>query len=165
MPTGLGLHQARAQLAVFGLSFTEIVVLLVIAIIVVGPRQLPTMLRTAGRFVGQARRWLFDVRAQSGIDEILRSEGLDKDIREFRSLVRGNMADALKLDLDMAPEAGQSEAKRAEPEAGAIATEVVGAQQEAREYPVEGCDSYGAVPEDVDPYVPVEATRTGEGER
>ena len=141
----------------FGMSFTEIVVLLLVAIIVVGPRQLPGMLRTAGRFLGQARRWLFDMRTQSGIDEILHAEGLDKDIREFRSLVKGNMVEALSIELDRGEESVKAGAAE-----GAVAAEETAAQERAREYPVQGCDSNGAVSEDAEAYVPSAAAGAGE---
>lgn len=138
------------------MSFTEVVVLLLLAIVVVGPRQLPGMMRTAGRFVAQARRWLFDMRSQSGIDDILRGEGLDKDLREFRSLMKGNVVGALTLELDR--EIGKVD--ELTPAPGAVAVAPPEPMGESREYPVVGCDAYGAVPEDLDPYVPVEASRT-----
>jgi sec-independent protein translocase protein TatB len=146
--------------AVFGMSFTELLVLLLLGVIVVGPRQLPGMMRTAGRFLAQGRRWLFDMRAQSGIDDILKAEGLDKDIREFRTLVKGNMVEALTIELDRS-----EEPERASPADGAMPVEGASAQQdEEKEYPIEGCDSYGARAEDREAYAPVEASRTGEGE-
>ncbi|MDZ4063385.1 MAG: twin-arginine translocase TatA/TatE family subunit [Coriobacteriia bacterium] len=40
----------------FGLSFTEIVVLLLVGLVVIGPRQLPSMLRTAGQWITKLRR-------------------------------------------------------------------------------------------------------------
>jgi sec-independent protein translocase protein TatB len=141
------------------MSFTEIVVLLLLTIIVVGPRQLPGMMRTAGRFIAQGRRWLFDMRTQSGIDEILKAEGLDKDIREFRSLVKGDMVRALSIEMDRSDD----EPVRPSPAEGAVAVEGTDAADEAKEYPVEGTDSYGAATEDLDDYVPVERARTGEG--
>jgi sec-independent protein translocase protein TatB len=140
------------------MSFTEIVVLLVLAIIVVGPRQLPGMMRTAGRFIAQGRRWLFDMRTQSGIDDILKAEGLDKDIREFRTLVKGSMVEALSLELDRSEEPG-----RGSPAEGATPVDTGGEQDDDKEYPIEGCDSYGALAEDREAYMPVEASRTGEG--
>jgi sec-independent protein translocase protein TatB len=138
------------------MSFAEVVVLLLLAIVVVGPRQLPGMMRTAGRFVAQARRWLFDMRSQSGIDDILRGEGLDKDLREFRSLIKGNMIGALSLELDK--EIGRMDDPRPAPAAEPVPLpEPMG---DSREYPEVGCDVYGAVAEDLDPYVPLEASGT-----
>ena len=40
----------------FGLSFWEIVLLLILVIVVAGPRQMPEMMRTLGRGIARARR-------------------------------------------------------------------------------------------------------------
>ena len=79
----------------FGLGLTELLVLLIVGIVVVGPKKLPEMMRTTGRWVAKLRRMSTDLRAQSGIDEILRAEGLEKEIRELRSLSRINVMDSL----------------------------------------------------------------------
>ena len=39
-----------------GLNFSEIMVIVIVLIIVVGPERLPPMLRTAGRYYGQVKR-------------------------------------------------------------------------------------------------------------
>jgi sec-independent protein translocase protein TatB len=87
---------------VFGLGLTELLVLLIVGVVVVGPKKLPEMMRTAGRWVAKLRRMSTDLRAQSGIDEILRAEGLEKEIRELRSLSRINVMDSL-LDSTTRP--------------------------------------------------------------
>jgi sec-independent protein translocase protein TatB len=71
---------------VFGLSFGELVVLLLVCVVVLGPKELPRYLRKAGQLAGQLRRLAYDMRAKSGIDEILRSEGIGADIAEIRRL-------------------------------------------------------------------------------
>jgi sec-independent protein translocase protein TatB len=40
----------------FGLSFTHILVLLVLALIFIGPEQLPELARTLGRFINEIKR-------------------------------------------------------------------------------------------------------------
>ena len=70
----------------FGLSAGEFVVLLVVGIVVLGPQKLPGLMRTAGKWVRKLRRMSSELRAQSGIDRILREEGLDKELRELREL-------------------------------------------------------------------------------
>ncbi|MFW5739195.1 MAG: Sec-independent protein translocase subunit TatA/TatB [Myxococcota bacterium] len=154
----------------FGLSFMEIVVLLLLAVVVIGPRQLPSMLRTAGRWITKLRRMAFDMREQSGIDDILRNEGLEQDIRQLRALLRkGNVLDALAIDVDAEIARG---ARRPRP---ARAEGTVSAQDDDfdawdREYPVAGADAYGAPTEDMDPYrvaqeeEPVEDLDEGEDE-
>jgi sec-independent protein translocase protein TatB len=71
---------------VFGLSFGELVVLLLVCVVVLGPKELPRYLRKAGQLAGQLRRLAYDMRAKSGIDEILRTEGIGADIAEIRRL-------------------------------------------------------------------------------
>jgi sec-independent protein translocase protein TatB len=136
---------------VFGLSFTEIVMLLLVAVVVIGPRQLPVMLRTAGRWLTKLRRMAFDMREQSGIDDILRNEGLEQDIRQLRALMRkGNVLDALAIDVDAEIERG----KRARPTRaeGSVSPQDDDMDLRDREYPTAGVDAYGLVTEDVDPY-------------
>jgi sec-independent protein translocase protein TatB len=70
----------------FGMDVSELMVLLVVGIVVVGPKRLPELMRKAGGYVAKLRRLSTNLRAQSGIDRILREEGLDKEIRELRAL-------------------------------------------------------------------------------
>ncbi|HEY5961344.1 MAG TPA: Sec-independent protein translocase protein TatB, partial [Polyangiaceae bacterium] len=79
----------------FGISFTELVLILVVALVVLGPERLPGMLRTLGQWIHKVRTITTEVRAQTGIDELLRHEGLSGGLNELRSLLRG---DALRGD-------------------------------------------------------------------
>jgi hypothetical protein len=64
--------------------------------------------------------------------------------------VRGNVLDALAVDLDAEVKAGDgTHAQRAQ---GAVSANDDLVLAIAHEYPVAGCDSYGAVAEDVEPY-------------
>jgi len=114
---------------VFGLSFGELCVLVVVALVVIGPKDLPKVLRKMGQWAGKLRRMATDVRAQSGIDEVLRSEGLTKDIAEIRRLAQGDL-------LDPVPSRPYEEPR----DEGLIVLR-------EREYPREGPDSYGALPD------------------
>jgi sec-independent protein translocase protein TatB len=73
---------------VFGVSFLEVAVVALVALVIVGPQKLPAMMRTAGEWIGKLRRLTSDVRAQTGIDDILREEGID-GVAELRTLLRG----------------------------------------------------------------------------
>ncbi len=113
----------------FGISFSEIVLIAMIALVVVGPQKLPAMLLSVGRGIARIRRLTNDVRAQTGIDEILREEGID-GVRELRSLLRGEVAAARARDAN-------DDAVELDP---------------SQEYPPEGVDASGALPDDlVDP--------------
>jgi sec-independent protein translocase protein TatB len=68
------------------MSAAELMILLIVGIVVVGPKRLPEMMRKAGQYVAKLRRLSTDLRNQSGIDRILREEGLEKEIRELRAL-------------------------------------------------------------------------------
>ncbi len=46
----------------FDISFTEIMVIAVVALIVVGPEQLPKVARTLGHLLGRVRRYVGDVK-------------------------------------------------------------------------------------------------------
>ena len=76
---------------VFGMGFGELVVLVIVAIVVIGPKDLPKVLRTLGQWSGKLRRMAGDLRSQSGIDDVLRNEGLGHDIAEIRKLARGEI--------------------------------------------------------------------------
>ena len=115
-----------------GLSFGEIVVLAVIALVVIGPKDLPRLLRSAGRMIGQAKRAISDVKRETGLDEVLRGD--------FQDLER--LADHIE---DMGPYRGDDAGKR-------LGTGTVDAFRE-REYPSIGADSSGLLPEDSDVYV------------
>ncbi|MBI4701903.1 MAG: twin-arginine translocase TatA/TatE family subunit [Deltaproteobacteria bacterium] len=54
----------------FGLGFGEILVIAIVLLVVVGPRELPRLLRSMGRGINKLRTMSTELRAQSGIDEI-----------------------------------------------------------------------------------------------
>jgi sec-independent protein translocase protein TatB len=46
----------------FGMSLTEIVVIAVVALVVLGPEKLPKVARTVGYLLGKARRQIDDIK-------------------------------------------------------------------------------------------------------
>jgi sec-independent protein translocase protein TatB len=132
-----------------GFSLGEIILLLVVGLIVVGPRRLPGLMRTAGQWVSRLRRMSMDLRSQSGIDDLIRQEGLEPHLSELRSLSRMNVVDTL-----IAPAVGGAAAPMApRPAMGALPRRRTEPLRE-REYPLAGCDAYGAMPDDALPYIP-----------
>jgi sec-independent protein translocase protein TatB len=153
---------------VFGLSFGELVMLLLVAVVVLGPKELPGYLRKAGIFAGKLRRMAYDMRAKSGIDEVLRSEGIGADIAEIRRLAtfaRGELGGIMTdlrsttngigfRDVPASPYAPPQVPARPAPTVPTlppapipmVAAGVVQIDR-AREYPTAGADSYGALPE------------------
>lgn len=132
----------------FGFSFGEMVVLIIVGIVVVGPRRLPAMMRTAGSWIAKLRRMTTELRSQSGIDDLIRQEGLEREIRELRALSRVNVIETLVQPVlgaaSAAPVVSATPRIRPpEPEPQPELDPTVQPLRE-REYPVLGCDAYGA---------------------
>jgi sec-independent protein translocase protein TatB len=128
--------------SVFGFSLSELIVVIVVALVVIGPKDLPKMLRKLGQYAGKLRRMASDLRAQSGIDEALRTEGLADDIAEIRKLARGEL-DAVQRSVDITGTSARP----------ADATSASSGYRDDffvvrdREYPRDGADAYGALPD------------------
>jgi sec-independent protein translocase protein TatB len=127
--------------AVFGFSLSELVVVIVVALVVIGPKDLPKMLRKLGQYSGKLRRMASELRSQSGIDEALRTEGLAEDIAEIRKLARGELDAVQRAAVDLGPSIAGP--KMSEPAAYRDDFYVV----RDREYPRDGADAYGALPD------------------
>jgi len=86
----------------FDIGWTEILVIAVVAIIVVGPKDLPRMLRSLGRYAGQLKRTAGEFRSQ--FDEAVRESELDelrtslKDATDMNPLnqIKDSVTDSLK---------------------------------------------------------------------
>ena len=64
----------------FDIGFWELVMIAVVALLVVGPDKLPDVARTAGKWVGRARRFVSDVKTD--IDRELKQEEIRKALAE-----------------------------------------------------------------------------------
>jgi len=122
----------------FGVSFTELLVVVVVGLVVLGPEKLPAVLGTLGRFIGKLRRFTTEMRAQSGIDDLLRQEGISGGLSELRGMLRTDLRSLRYPLADPAP-------RSADPYSPVTALD------ESRERPVEGPDAYGAIAEDLLP--------------
>jgi sec-independent protein translocase protein TatB len=82
----------------FGVDFSELMVIMVIALIVIGPERLPKVARTMGHLWGRAQRYVNGVKA-----DIAR----DMAVEEFRQLQQkvqqeaGNIEQAVKQSVDI----------------------------------------------------------------
>ncbi len=81
-----------------GVGFEEMVLLVVVAIIVVGPKDLPLMMRKFGRFTGKMRAMAFEFK--QGIDELGRQAELEELRKEVASLKAHTGLDDLRKDLE-----------------------------------------------------------------
>jgi sec-independent protein translocase protein TatB len=68
----------------FGLSMGELMVIAMVALIVVGPKDLPRMLRTIGKFVTQLRGMAGEF--QRHLDSAIREAGIDDVKKEVKSM-------------------------------------------------------------------------------
>jgi sec-independent protein translocase protein TatB len=111
----------------FDIGWTEILIIAVVAIIVVGPKDLPRMLRSLGRYAGQLKRTAGEFRAQ--FDEAVRESELDelrnslKDVAENPvHQIRDSVTDSLKpleetaSDIKSGIEKSEPAAEKAGPE-------------------------------------------------
>lgn len=79
----------------FGLS--EFLLIGIIALIVVGPKDLPLMMRKIGQWVGQAKRMANEFRG--AFDDIARQAELDELRQEIENLKKNNQLDQAMTDL------------------------------------------------------------------
>ena len=70
----------------FDITSSKLLILAVVALIVVGPKDLPILLRTVGKYLGVIRRHAADFRSQ--FDEAMREAELDGIKKEFENVSR-----------------------------------------------------------------------------
>ena len=144
----------------FGFSFSELLMICVVALIFVGPKKLPGMLHSLGQFIRKMRNMTNDVRNQTGIDQLLRAEGLHGGLNELRGLLRVNHG--LSFDAPHVPSPAPVDSTVAAEPAVPMPTAHAPIDDPyahididtTREYPPEGADAYGALPDDLLPYEP-----------
>lgn len=90
------------------IGWSEFLVIGVVALIVIGPRDLPIALRTAGRYVNRARAMAREFR--DGLDDIAR----EADVKDIKNTISGNIGMGDTDDWFEAEESAQS-AKTPEP--------------------------------------------------
>lgn len=111
------------------IAWTELLVIAIIALLVVGPRELPRMLRTIGSFTGQMRRMAGDFQRQ--FNEALREAELDEVKRGIDAVRSTNPATAIRNRINPLKPASRESGK------GAVADPVA-------PEPAEGGDGTGS---------------------
>lgn len=66
----------------FDIGASELLVIVIVAILVIGPKEMPRALRTAGRWIGKMRR--MSAHFRSGIDTMIREAELEDAEKEWR---------------------------------------------------------------------------------
>ncbi|KAI93910.1 hypothetical protein T281_13975 [Rhodomicrobium udaipurense JA643] len=86
----------------FDIAWSELLVIAVVALIFIGPKELPGMLHTLGRFVRKIRNHADDFRRQ--FDDSMREGGyqdLQKNLQDFRALnPAGQLKDSIRRAID-----------------------------------------------------------------
>jgi len=81
-----------------GVGFFELVLVGVIALVVVGPKDLPRLMRLAGRLVGQARRMASEFTA--AFNQMARETEMEEMRREIDALKKDNVFTETKRSID-----------------------------------------------------------------
>jgi len=76
----------------FDVGFMEMMLIGVVALVVIGPDKLPGLTRTAGMWVGKARRTLGDVKSE--IEQELKTEELNKMLADQKEKLNESMQSA-----------------------------------------------------------------------
>lgn len=91
----------------FGIGTSELVVILIVALVVLGPEKLPGIMRTVGRAVGEFRRMSSDVK--STLDNEMRRLDEEERLKEMeaarRKAARRAAAEAAEPDSATEPRA------------------------------------------------------------
>ncbi|MDR3372535.1 MAG: Sec-independent protein translocase protein TatB [Ancalomicrobiaceae bacterium] len=84
----------------FGIAWSEILIIGIVALVVVPPKDLPTMMRVVGRWVGQMRRLAYDFQHQ--VNDALREAEIDDVKKSFSDLTSIDPLADVKRDLEEA---------------------------------------------------------------
>ena len=82
----------------FGLDGSELVVIAVVALVVIGPKELPRVMRMVGQWIGKAQRMSRHVR--SGFDAMMREAELDEMQKTWDAQNAAILA-ATRVDADI----------------------------------------------------------------
>ena len=95
----------------FDIGASELLLVVIVAIVVIGPKDLPLALRTAGRWIGKIRRVSGHFR--SGIETMIR----EAELQEMEQKWRDQNAAIMAADTaNQTPEAAQDADRQPEPE-------------------------------------------------
>lgn len=81
-----------------GIGFEEMILLVLVAIVVIGPKDLPLMMRKFGRFTGKMRAMAFEFK--QGFDELGRQAELEELKKEVADLKKATGLDDLRRDFE-----------------------------------------------------------------
>lgn len=99
----------------FDVGFSELIVIAVVALVVIGPERLPGVARTVGHLLGRARRYVDNVKAdihrEIQLDELKKMQAqmsesaqqLESSMREQFEALQAPLEEAIRPPADAAP--------------------------------------------------------------
>ena len=120
----------------FDIGASELLLIAVVAILVIGPKDMPAALRQAGRWIGKVRR--VSAHFRSGLDTVIREAEMEEMDRKWREQNEAIMARSPSAESAAAPAAPPEPAMRpmADPQA----------RSEAPDGGAQGTNEHEAVP-------------------
>lgn len=118
----------------FDFSFSELIAIGLVALIVIGPQRLPKVARTAGHFLGRLQRYVADVKSdiqrEMQLEDLKKiQQDVEKQARELENSMRvqvasveadlGKTVGEVKSSLSVAPEAAAPVVESAQPASAA----------------------------------------------
>lgn len=92
----------------FDIGFSELVAIGLIALIVLGPKRLPEVARTAGRWMGQLRRFVADVKQdidrEINTEDLAELRKLKQELNDTRQLMQNTSGDLVKGFTEISPD-------------------------------------------------------------
>lgn len=82
----------------FDIAWSELGIIAVVALVVIGPKDLPKVLRTVGQWTSKARAMAREF--QSGIDDMVRESELDELRKAAKQITDGSIQDEVKKSID-----------------------------------------------------------------
>jgi sec-independent protein translocase protein TatB len=101
---------------VFDVSFSELLVIAVVALLVIGPEKLPKVARTVGAFTGRMQRYMAQVKEE--VNREMRFEELQKLQSEIKQSVENTVEQetaALQASIHGAPSPAKKKTAPAKP--------------------------------------------------
>lgn len=90
----------------FDIGWSEMAVIMLVALIVIGPKDLPRVARNVGRWIGKGRALAREF--QSQLEEMAREAELDKVKQEIERAGRGDLGKTIEKTIDPSGELGKA---------------------------------------------------------